>query len=306
MIGRPDVGPGNYGYGIARELPPKLQNSEVLQTEFWQIAEKFLADSFVVSNGRQYAQFCDMVALTALVDEAGIEVNWDVINSPDSVAAVRSWKLPDSHTRKPIHCEPIHSENLVSGVFEFWWRMQCDAFRWRHDPSFQLLPNEDAIEDRFESCRVMPGETSSSTVEEMASLNNAIGDIRDHEELREASSGLLAARGLQWHLKSARHWLAHKRPRIDGGDIYAIRFRDSMLTAAATPEDQRSLYDTVSLKHVDALDNFLAIPAQERAMHPRLQRMDKLHGRVIKLYNLKHPKDDDITVLHRLETAIAA
>jgi len=307
MIGQADRGPGDYGYGAALTLTdPKLQESEVLQTDFWRITEKILADTFVVSNGRQYAQFCDMVATTALIDEMGIEVNWDVINSPDAIAAVRSWKLPGSHTLKPTHCDPIHSENLVSGSFEFWWRMQCDAFRWRHDPKFQLLPNEEAIEDRFESCRIMPGETSSSTVEEIAALNNAIGDVRNDEMLRYANSSTLAARGIKWHLKSARHWLSHKRPRTDGGDVYAIRFRDSMLAAARTPEDQRSIYEHVAVQHVDALDTFLAIAPEERAYNPHLQRMNKLHDRVVELYNIRHPQERDITVLHRPETSIAA
>lgn len=284
-----ETGPGGYDYGNAHMLQDELRDKELFQGDFWPIAKEILAGSFVISSGRQYAQLCDMLIAAALTKEMNIPVDWEVFHSPETAEAVRHWELPRSHTGRPKH-----TEGLVPGVHEFWWRMLGDAFHFQYDETFEL-PDKHAIIERFRACGLAHGQTSSTTTEELASLSEAITDSR---AAKNENSDERAMRSLQWHLLASLHWLSHKRPRTDRGDVHAIRWRDAMLDAASRPEDQRSLYDHLLIKQVDALDSLLSKSLDELEATPRLKYTRALYDEVIDLYNQKHP-NEPIAALHR-------
>ena len=291
-----EAGPADYDFGTAHELPENLKDNELFQSSSWIIAKEVLRDSFVISSGRQYAQLCDMTIAAALIDEQGIPFDRTIFNEPDAIEAIQKWKLPPSHTGKPTH-----TPGLVEGGHEFWWRMLGDAFAWRFEGS-ELLPDEQAIAERFRACGIPRYQTSSSTYEELASLDRAMEDVR---EARFETSDQLAMRSLKWHLKVAFHWLSHKRPRTDRRDAaHEERWRSGMLAALDAPVAERTLYDQILVKQAGALDTLLAMTPEELTTH-NLRPTRELHDEALNLYNYVH-KSHLLALHHRskIETTI--
>ena len=283
------TGPAGYEFGNAHKLPEHLKNNELFQSLSWQLAMEVLRGSFVISSGRQYAQLCDMAVAAALVQEWRIEFDRTIFEKPEAIEAIRAWGLAPSHTGRPKH-----TPGLIAGGHEFWWRMLGDAFAWQFDASAQLLPDERAIVERFRECGVGRG-TSSTTTEELAALNQAIDDLRG---AKGEVSDQLAARALKWHLQAELHWLLHRRPRTDHGDIHESRWRSGMIAAVVTSAAERTLYDEVLIREVNALDEMLATHSEQLAANG-LDSTRELYDEVLEAYNRVHPTAQLTTLHHR-------
>lgn len=281
------AGIAGYRFGKAHELPEHLKHNKLFRSLSWRLAIKILRDTFIISSGRQYAQLCDMVVAARLILERRIKFDQTIFDKPEAFGALEAWKLPPSHTARPKH-----TLGLVEGVHKFWWLMLRDAFAWVFDPSAQLLPDEKAIVERFRECGVGRG-TSSTTTEELAGLNLAIGDLR---EAKGESSEQLATRSLKWHLQAELHWLTNKRPRSDHGDAHESRWRSAMVEAAATPRAERTVMDEVLLLEAKALNKLLAMDSAELEANGLVSTRE-LYKEVLELYNDKHPTAQ-LTTLH--------
>jgi|GEM_PF-2024802 len=266
---------------------------ELLQNPFFHEMLEFLIGSFVISSGRQYGQFCDMVPLAAMWQESGRPVDWDILNpNPNSdpgaydiaqlaIDLIRRLKLPDNHTQAPGNVD-----GLTPGVLEFWWRMQVDAFHWRYDPDYQLLANESDIKKRFAQCGVPLG-SSSNTTEERAAMNAAIGYLRDDESMRTAGVDELIVKSFKPHLEVALHWQTNPRPirnRSKGGDVHAERWRDGMVKALGTPETDRTPYEHLLARTSYLLDFFVDMHPDEFD-DPGMAEVRELYDHVVALYN---------------------
>lgn len=300
------LGGYNYHYGTERHedpfgLPEHLKDNEIFKRPFWAEMRELFKGSFVVSSGRQYGQFCDMIAIAAMWREMGKEVDWEVLDSPLVLEAIRSWEnVPDIHT-----ASPENTPGLVPGVFEFWWRMFVDAMHHQFDHS-HLLITESAIEKRFKKAQVGLGQTSSTTAEEIAGLNSAVADIRDARPAGKMwSSDELVLKSLKWHLKVSMHWLSHNRPRRDrrrGGDVHADYWREGMVAARDVPVDERTMYDHLLVKQADALDYLLNTHPSDLQNDPELIDVQEKYYEVLKKYNDVHKDEanyEPIIALHR-------
>ncbi len=293
----------DYDYG---KMFDRLTDAdyELLKNPFFREMLEFLIGSFVISSGRQYGQFCDMVPLAAMWQEGDLPVDWDILNpnpnddpeaydiAQHAIDLIRRLKLPDDHTQAPGNVE-----GLTPGVLEFWWLMEIDAFHWRYDPDYQLLANESEIKKRFAKCGVPLG-SSSNTTEERAAMNVAIGYLRDDESMRTASVDDLIVKSFKPHLEVALHWQVNPRPirnRSKGGDVHAERWRDGMVKALETPESERTPYEHLLVRTSYLLDFFVD-------MHPsefddlEMAETRELYDEVVELYNTNTEKFNEENV----------
>ena len=88
---------------------------------------------------------------------------------------------------------------------------------------------------------------------------------------------------LQWHFLASLHWLSHKRPRHDRGDVHADRWRDAMAIAITIPEDKRGVYDHLLVRQIQELDRLIDMPSDELIRHG-LTYTQTLYDKAAKLY----------------------
>lgn len=284
--------PAGYEYGRMFDNLTEA-DYELLQNPFFQEMLEFLIGSFVISSGRQYGQFCDMVPLAAMWQESGKPVDWAILNpNPDqdpeaddiakrAIDLISRLKLPDDHTQAPNNVE-----GLRPGVLVFWWRMLVDAFQWRYDSEYQLPADELAIKKRFAECGVPLG-SSSNTTEERQGMNAAIGYLRDDEAMRTASVDELIMKSIKPHLEVALHWQVNPRPirnRSKGGDVHAELWREGMVRALETPENERTPYDHLLARTSYLLDFFVDMHPDEFE-DPVMADARELYDEVVELYN---------------------
>lgn len=278
-------------------VPERLEDHELFKRPFWKEMRDFLIASFVFSSGRQYGQFCDMIAMTALWKEMGKEVDWEVLNSPLTLEVVRSWDIPDMHTSAPKN-----TDGQIAGLYEYWWRMLVDAMHAAYDPGYLLL-NKRGMEKRFEHAKVEIGPTSSTTPEEVSTMNEAVGDIRDKlPDSGEWTADEVIAKSLKWHLRVSKHWSHFNRTRKDkskGGDVHEDYWRNGMIRAAATPIEERTIYDHLLVRQADALDFLLNTPDEDLLDNFELIETKELYYEALSLYNNAHKNKEDALSLHR-------
>lgn len=266
---------------------------ELLRNPFFREMLEFLIGSFVISSGRQYGQFCDLVPLAAMWQESGKPVDWAILNpNPDddpeandiakrAIDLIGRLRLPDDHTQAPNNVE-----GLRPGVLVFWWRMLGDAFHWRYNPEYRLLANEVEIKKRFAECGVPLG-SSSNTTEERAGMNAAIGYLRDDEAMRTAGVDELIMKSIKPHLEVALHWQVNPRPirnRSKGGDIHAELWREGMVKALKIPENERTPYEHLLARTSYLLDFFVDMHPDEFD-DPMMADARELYDEVVELYN---------------------
>jgi hypothetical protein len=280
------------GFGLASDSQLTASLSSLYQAEPEDMTlERFQRDvvrsTFMMSQGRQWLQIPCLDSIFRILLAQGVEIDWELMGSPEARSKVRRRALPPGHV-------PVDRAGQVAAVFEFWLQCALWVGRYVYDNDAGWLPSDDRLDEFAEVELGLEPWMSSATEEELAGMKVMFGRYRDKDPYARLTADEAILRfTIPFWIKADRHWVSGARTRPGVlGDPHGSMIQHLIRKGNAKLRQGWRLTVAEQL-YVRAGELLAEIEATDPA-YPTLPTYRKL----IAEYNAKHP-GAEVDCLHR-------
>ncbi|GEM_PF-6013920 len=249
-------------------------------------AIKLTFDTFLISEGRQYAQPPWIDLCVKMWREQGLELDWAEIESREAMQAIMTRKMPTQHTQVPAE--------LVPKVFGQWYEWFKAIARYNYARNAAHLPDRPYIDEVIKAIGGRYDE-SSFTEEERCGMRDIFEEMRHRDPTASMTADDAAVEFvLAATFKSDGHWMLNDlrpRPGTFLPDQHGSMLRHATHTSLSRETAGRRLSDLqAACVRVSAVITALQ---ETQPKHPALE----LYQPLIDRHNARHPRAQ-VTSLH--------